>query len=419
MQEHQKPRGGPPPEILNAPTKEEALQKLFDRWTPQPSAETVPLAQALNRVLAEDLRAKYSIPVVRASSMDGVAIAYDSIKNGIPDTTQWRLGQEFVRADTGDDFPDQYDTVIQIEQVTMLPEGGLRFQEGIEIRPGQNVRPSGSTLRAGKLLVQKGTRLGVLDLAAIGSGGYDQVPVIRKPKVAFLPTGSELIPIGADLQRGQNFETNSLVAGAMLEEMGAQPDLRPLIPDDYNTLKEQIQQLCQENDLVIVNAGTSKGSEDFCPHVLEEIGQVLFHGVRAVPGRPMCVALYQGTPVVNLSGPSLAAFYGLEWAVKPIVARLLGIAPARRETVTAQLSKPMGAPGFMSACMKIALTEDGEGGYRAAPMAGGRPGPGPQPPYDPDAPETSAAVYFTHYGETQHPEGDSIEVLLVRKRAEQ
>ncbi|MCD8004629.1 MAG: molybdopterin molybdotransferase MoeA, partial [Oscillospiraceae bacterium] len=361
MHEHQKGRGGPPPELLNAPTKQEALQKLFDVWAPRQQTETIPLAQALNRVLAEDLRARYNIPVVRASSMDGVAIAYESIKDGLPDTARWQLGREFVRADTGDDFPDQYDTVIQIEQVTMLPEGGLRFQEGIEIRPGQNVRPCGSTLREGKLLVKKGTRLGVLDLAALGSGGYSQIPVARRPRVAFLPTGSELVPIGSELKRGQNFETNSLVAANMLEEMGAEPQICPLIPDDYNILKEQITRLCGENDLVIVNAGTSKGSEDYCPHVLEEIGQVLFHGVRAVPGRPMCVALYQGTPVVNLSGPSLAAFYGLEWAVKPIVARALGVPPVRRETVEARLDKPLNAPGFMSACMKLALTEDGEG----------------------------------------------------------
>ncbi len=230
MREQQKKRGGPPPELLSAPSKQEALEKLFDRWTPRQETETVPLAQALNRVLAEDLRARYNIPVVRASAMDGVAIAYESVKDGLPNTERWQLGQEFVRADTGDDFPDQYDTVIQIEQVTMLPEGGLRFQEDIQIRPGQNVRPCGSTLREGKLLVQKGTRLGVLDLAALGSGGYSQIPVVRKPRVAFLPTGSELVPIGAQLQRGQNFETNSLVAAHMLEEMGAQPQKRPLIP---------------------------------------------------------------------------------------------------------------------------------------------------------------------------------------------
>lgn len=414
MNERRKGRGGPPPELLNAPTKQEALQKLFDRWTPQQQSETVPLAQALNRVLAEDLRARYNIPVVRASAMDGVAIAYESVKDGIPDTTRWQLGREFVRADTGDDFPDRYDTVVQIEQVTMLPEGGLRFREGIEIRPGQNVRPCGSTLREGKLLVQKGTRLGVLDLAALGSGGYSQIPVVRRPRVAFLPTGSELVPIGSELKRGQNFETNSLVAAHMLEEMGAEPRICPLIPDDYNVLKEQIVRLCGENDLVIVNAGTSKGSEDFCPHVLEEIGEILFHGVRAVPGRPMCVALYGETPVVNLSGPSLAAFYGLDWALNPMVARMLGVPPVRRERVEAKLDEPFNPPGFMSACKKLTLTQDEQGIFHTAPMPGG-PGPGPQPPVNLDAPETSDAVYFTGYDEAPHPEGDTIQVLLVRK----
>ncbi len=418
MKEKEEKRHGPPPEILNAPTKEEALEKIFSVWTPVPGKETIPLTDALGRILAEDVRAKYNIPMVRASAMDGVAIAYDSIREGIPDTTQWKLGRDFVRADTGDDFPDQYDTVVQIEQVTILPEGGLRFQEGIEITPGQNVRPCGSTVREGKLLVRAGTCLGVMDLAAIGNGGYDTVEVMRKPRVAFLPTGSELVPIGSALERGQNFETNSLVTGCLLEEMGAEPNLRPLIPDDYQTLKEQILSLCKDNDLVIVNAGTSKGSEDFCPQVLDEIGEIIFHGVRAVPGRPMCAALCQGTLVINLSGPSLAAFYGLEWMIRPLVARMLGVNPATGATVTATLEKPLHAPGFMSACMKIALTPDGKGGFRAAPSGGGRPGHGSPEPDDLDAPETTDAVYFTHYGETQREAGENIEVLLVRRLEE-
>ncbi len=414
MSEH-KDRGGPPPEMLNAPTKQEALEKIFKVWDPVSFTEMVPLQHALDRILAEDLRSMCNLPVVRASAMDGVAIAYDSIRDGIPDTTKWRMGKEFVRADTGDDFPDQYDTVIQIEQVTLLPKGGLRFAEGIQIRQGQLVRPSGHNLRMGKLLVRQGTRLGVLDLAALGSGGYSRVNVVRRPVVSFLPTGSELIPIGTTLHRGQNYDTNSLVAQAMLEEMGAQPNLRPLIPDDYAILKDQILELCQYSDLVIVNAGTSKGSEDYCPHVLEEIGEILFHGVRAVPGRPMCAALCNNTLVLNLSGPSLAAFYGLEWAVKPLVGRLLGVKPVARETVSAVLARPLNAPGFLSSCVKVQLFPDGQGGYRAVPMS--RPhGKEETAVYDPDTPETCEGVYFTQYGEQSHQEGEPIQVQLIRKQ---
>lgn len=422
MEEQKKPRGpgkGPrplPPDIAGAPEKEAALKLLFDRWSPASCTETAPLAQAMGRVLAEDLRAKYDLPVVRASAMDGVAICYESVKGGVPDTAAWRVGKEFVRADTGDDFPDEYDTVVPIEKVELLPEGGLRFEAGLEIRPGQCVRPRGSNLHKGQLLVRAGTKLGVMDLAALGSGGYGSVPVMKKPQVAFLPTGSELVPIGSELKRGQNFDTNSLVAEQMLLEMGAQPVMQPLIRDEYAVLKENILRLAEENDVVIVNAGTSKGDEDYCPRVLEEIGQTLFHGVRAVPGRPMAIALVRGKPVVNLSGPSVAAFHGLEWAVKPIVARLLGTAAQPRETVTASLTAPLGGPPFLSRCVMMHIRKDEDGRYLAAPAEGGRPGPGGPPPVDLDAPMSANGVYISGYNERPREAGETIEVMLLRAK---
>ena len=117
------------PELGKMCTKAEALDLLFQRWSPAMETERVPLGQAVGRVLAEDMVSQYNIPVVRASGMDGVAIPYALVKDGLPDTTVWRMGKEFVRADTGDDFDDAYDTVIPIERVTLLWAAGLTFEE--------------------------------------------------------------------------------------------------------------------------------------------------------------------------------------------------------------------------------------------------------------------------------------------------
>lgn len=409
MNERRKGRGGPPPELLNAPTKQEALQKLFDRWTPQQQSETVPLAQALNRVLAEDLRARYNIPVVRASAMDGVAVnAADFAEGKQPDCTGWRPGQEYSRADTGDDFDDKYDAVVPIEQVQVLPDGGLIFAPDVEIRPGMNVRPSGSQVEKDSLLCKRGTRLTALDIAAIGMGGYDAAPVLRRPKVAFVPTGSELVPVGADLARGQNFDTNSLMASLLLEEMGAEPILRPIHRDDLKAIEETLDELLPQADIIILNAGTSKGQEDYCGQLLKRRGQLLFSGVAAVPGRPMTAAVINGKMVLNISGPALAAFYTLDWAVKPLVCQYLGVPVPKRQTVQAELTAPIGGPPMAMCCM-LRLTREGDR-LLATPLSMRGPGS-----VGSGVLLTADAMYVTVPGQGPKAAGDVVTLELLRE----
>jgi molybdopterin molybdotransferase/putative molybdopterin biosynthesis protein len=408
-----------PPEIANAPTKEEALGMLFSKWNPTQETERVPLSDALGRILCEDMYAKYNIPVVRASAMDGIAINYESVKDGIPDTTAWRLGKEYVRADTGDDFPDEYDTVIQIEQVTILPEGGIKFAPDIEIEKGQSVRPSGSNVKEGKLLCKKGTKLNVLDIASIGSGGWGEVLVVKKPRVAFLPTGSELVPVGTELQRGQNFDTNSIMAAQMLREMGAEPVSYRIEADNYDALKAKLMEMVENSDIVIINAGTSKGGEDYCTRVMEECGELIFHNVKAVPGRPMGMAMVNGKPVINLSGPSLAAFFGLVWAIRPIVARALGVPAPVGELLTGKLTEAFRTPPILSNISKMLVTRSSEGEYLITPIKGGGRGPAdrskPQP-QDPEKEVRANAIYVSTIGEAPHEAGDEITVELMRGR---
>lgn len=399
------------PELDKLTTKEEALELLFQRWTPVAVTEWIPLDQAAGRVLAEDLTARYNIPVVRASGMDGVAIPYALVRDGLPDTRAWKLGREYVRADTGDDFDDGYDTVVPIEQVTLHPEGGLTFADGLEIRPGMNVRPSGSQLAKGVTVCRAGTKLNALDLAAIGMGGYDEVPVRRQPRVAFVPTGSELTPCGSALNRGENFDTNSLMARQLLREMGAEPLIHPIVRDEPGALERVLEELLPQADVVILNAGTSKGGEDFCAALLGARG-ALFHGVAAVPGRPMSMAVIQGKPVFNLSGPALAAFYGLDWAVRPVVSRFLGIPVPRRERVEAVLTAPLRTPPAMSMLNRLQVSVSPEGGYLAAPL--GTRGPGAV-----STAEVLAAngLYISTPGEPEKRPGDKILVELLRDRS--
>lgn len=389
--------------------KTEAQTILLDAWTLAAEEETVPLAACRGRVLAQDVFAQYNIPVVRASAMDGVAVnAADFAEGRRPDCTGWRPGLEYSRADTGDDFDDKYDAVVPIEQVQVLPDGGLIFAPDVEIRPGLNVRPSGSQVEKDSLLCKKGTRLTALDIAVIGMGGYDAAPVRRRPKVAFVPTGSELVPVGAELARGQNFDTNSLMAALLLEEMGAEPVPCPIHRDDPDAIERTLDELLPQTDIIILNAGTSKGQEDYCGQLLKRRGQLLFSGVAAVPGRPMTAAVIEGKMVLNISGPALAAFYTLDWAVKPLICKYLGVPVPKRETVQAELTAPIGAPP-MSMCCMLRLQKEGDR-LLATPLnmrGHGSVGSGVL--------LTADAMYATIPGQGPKAAGETISVELLRE----
>ncbi len=395
-----------PEDVADHISKDEALTRLFEAWQPQRKTETVELADSCGRVLAEDLQAMYNIPAVRASGMDGIAFNFDLIKNGT-DPAGWRAGREYTRADTGDDFDDAYDTVVKIEDVTITPDGGIVFAPDLEIRRGMNIRGAGSMIRKGSPVASKGMALTAADLAAIGMGGYAKVKVVTKPKVAFLPTGSELVPAGSKLQRGQNFETNSIMVGQLLKEMGAEPVIYPLVKDDIGAMTETFDRMIEESDIVIINAGSSKGSEDFGRKFVENGDVFLFHSVLAAPGRPLSMAIVKGKPVINMPGPAAAAFYVSEWAVKAAVGRFFGIKPAERETIEAVLTADLRMTPFMSLMKKLHITKK-DGVYYAEPADRETSGAA--------ASLTAAGMYINSYGEQGYSEGDKIKVQIIRGR---
>lgn len=401
------------PDISNLISKQDALALLFSHWTPKPAPEVVPLAEAAGRILAEDQFANYNLPVVRASTMDGIAVHSEAFADGMPDTSGWKLGTDYIRADTGDDFDDAFDAVIAIENVELLPDGGVRFRNTVNGKKGMNVKPCGADVKKGSLLAAKGTKLTAQALAAIGMGGIAEVPVVKKPRVAFIPTGSELIPVGTGLQRGQNFDTNSILVRQMLLDMGAQPVMHPIVKDDPNALKEALEQVLPESDIILINAGTSKGGEDFSYKLLEDTGNMLFHGVAAVPGRPMSMAVLDGKPLVNLSGPAFAAFYSMDWAVRALVCHALGIRPPVREVLSATLAEPLQAPPFFSLMATLKLERQEDGSYLAHPLALR----GPKAAGSAGA-LMADAVYLTTPGEPSPQAGTVIQVELLKNRAE-
>ncbi len=372
---------------------------------PERKTELVPLGEAAGRISARALYSVNTLPVVRESSFDGIAVRSGDFENGMPDYTVWKLGEDFVRADTGDDFDDRFDAVIMIEEVDFEGERITFISPDVKVREGSGVRPRGDSVREGEPLLEANLPIRPVDLAILAMGGVKMVPVVKKPKVAFLPTGSELIPYVSIPQRGQNVDSNSLLLETTLRELGAEPVMFPICPDDPKALEEELDAALEECDMVILSAGTARGEEDFNYGLLTGKGTLVHHYIAAAPGRPMALAVINGKPVVNMPGPVMAAFYGCEWCINRCVARLLGIPARKRETVTATLMDDISSGKNMAILIRLDVFEAEDGyvcyckPFRNASIPSSM---------------SSNAMYVSDIGESFVPKGTRIEVELLR-----
>lgn len=353
--------------IMKLKSRFQVLNDLYEKWNVIADTEAVSLRDSFGRVLAEDVYSQWTIPVVRASAMDGVAVKSSAFENGRPDTEKWVRGVDYDRADTGDDFDDAFDAVIAIEQVELLPDGGILIDDDVEVTEGYSVRPAGSTLMKDELMLVKGTRMRAEHIACAAMAGRESVVVYKKPVVAFVPTGSELVPAGAPVGRGQNIDSNSPMAEAMIREMGGEPLLYPIVKDKRSDLESVLEDALSKSDIVVLSGGSSKGEEDFNTHILQDKGDLICDGVAAVPGRPMTLALIDGKPVMNSSGPPFAAFYSLDWCVRAMICYMLGISFSERHRVRAKLMEDLHTPEVMEMLVKMNVYRTRHG-FRAEPV---------------------------------------------------
>lgn len=343
------------------PTRGEALKDFFAAWSYEPGREFVSLSDAYGRITADDLVCVNTLPVVRSSCCDGIAVRSADFADGMPDMSAWHLGDEYVRADTGDDFPDVYDSVVMIEEVVIHDDGSIEIEPDIEVKPGCNVNPRGSTIEAGDPIMAAKMPIRATDLAALAMGGIAMVPVLTKPKVAFIPTGSELVAAGVKPRRGQTVDTNSLMVSAMLREMGAEPVVFPIVYDLQGELEQAMEQALSTCDLVVINGGTALGSEDLNFQILQERGRLIHHYIAAAPGRPLAMAVIDDKPLVNLPGPSMAAWYGAGWCLSACVARMLHQPVVLPQKVMARSDEGIRHGGPMAFLQRMELHRDDDG----------------------------------------------------------
>lgn len=355
-------------------TRAEALLLMKAHWQFAPGQETVSLEESLGRVTVENVYSVNTLPVFRASCFDGVAVRSADFAEGLPDTSTWVRGRDFERADTGDDFPDEFDAVIAIEDVILDENGRLSFVEGFAFDPkDETVDPAGTIVKGGALLVPAHARITPELMASLAMGGIAEIRVLRRIKIAFIPTGNELIAPGTKPQRGQNVETNGLMLQAMLSQRGAEVIRCPIVRDNKTELERALDEALKWADLVLINGGSSRGEEDYNSHLLERRGSFFRHGVKAAPGRPVGFAMVEGKPVLNIPGPVIAAALAEHWCISALVNHWYGLPDPAYPKVTAALTQPFKKRPGMEIIGRVSLRRTGKG-YEATPITWGEDG---------------------------------------------
>ncbi len=325
------------------------------RWSALPSEE-LSLTEALGRISAEPVWARVSAPHYHASAMDGYVVrARDT--EGATETSPVRL--EVIKEDTesegagrptrpintGQPMPPWANAVIMIEHVQPV-DGGAGLEIRAPVAPWQHVRAMGEDMVATELVLPANHTLRPVDLGAIAASGHGRVKVRRQPRVAVIPTGSELVTVeqAGRLRPGEIIEFNSLVLAAQVESWGGRATRWPIVADDLAAIKAAVAAAAQEHDLVLVNAGSSAGTEDYTAQVVSALGVLLVHGVAVRPGHPVILGIVGETPVIGVPGYPVSATLTGEIFVEPLLARWLGRRPLQPDVLTATMSRKVQSP---------------------------------------------------------------------------
>jgi len=362
----------------------EAALKTSGLWR-RLGIETIPLDEnAVGRVLAEPVWAKVSSPHYHAAAMDGFAVRAEATSGAqLSKPVILILGSQTIYVDTGDPLPTDFDAVIPIENVESLDESGgiskdIRKPRSIRIRaavtPWAYVRPMGEDIVATQLVLTAGQALRPVDLGAIAAAGLIEVKVARQPQVAILPTGTELVPLGSDLKPGDILEFNSLVLASQIRVWGGHADRFPIIPDDFAAICRGVRKAARQHDLILLNAGSSAGAEDYSSRVVEKLGKLLVHGVAVRPGHPVIIGVIEAggkqVPIFGVPGYPVSAALTGEIFIEPLIAKWLGRHAGEQPVEIAQITRKITSPAGDDDYVRVTVGRVG-GKVLAAPLSRG------------------------------------------------
>ena len=348
-------------------------------WRPL-EAESIAVDRGLGRVTAEPMWARRSVPHYHASAMDGYALRgrqTDRASERTPIDLQ--VGEEAAYVDTGDALPGWADAVVPVENVESIPSPqGNAIRLRTPVAPWSHVRPLGEDLVATELVVPSGHRLRPADLGALAAAGYTQIPVWRRPRVAIIPTGTELVQPDQAAGPGHIPEFNTITLAAQVEAWGGEPRRFAIVPDDLDRIRAAVTSAAGY-DLVLLNAGSSAGSEDYTSRVVGSLGEVLVHGIAVRPGHPVVIGMIdppaqdrpgQRTPIIGVPGYPVSAALTGEILVEPLLRRWTGLPPTQPETIEALLTRKVHSSAGDLEMLRVTVGRVGER-VVAAPLSRG------------------------------------------------
>lgn len=389
--------------FLNSLSLEEAIKVFFDnldaRGLHRLSSEIINVTGSLGRITAEPVFARYSSPLYHSAAMDGYAVRFtDTFTASETSPCMLKIGYEAVYVNTGDPMPEGFNAVIMIEDVNIIRQKAISerqedkigktknlspiayssLPEYIEIyqpaTPYQHVRTIGEDIVATELIIPENHKIRPIDIGAMLASGHTEVSVRKKPRVAIIPTGTEIIEPETVKNRPPEppeiIEYNSAVLSGLAVELGAEPIRLPIVKDDLEEIKNAIVEASKISDIVLINAGSGRGSEDYTLTAIEDLGDVIINGVSIKPGKPLIVGFVNNKPVFGIPGYPVSAYLTFQLFVKPVIARFLGITAEENETIKAtvsrQIASPLGVDEFIR--VKVGVVNDK---YIATPVGRG------------------------------------------------
>jgi len=340
----------------------EALEIFFTRFNPEPivEGEEIPVDESPGRMTAEPVSAKISSPSYHSGAMDGIAVlAEDTYGATERNPKRLKIGREAIWINTGQVMPEGKNAVIMAEKLNQIDEKEIEIISSSF--PWQNVRKVGEDFVATELLFPQNHRIRPFDLGTLIEGGTFHIKVRRKPMVHIIPTGGELVNFTKlseplNIKEGEIIESNSYVLSSLIKECGADPIVEDIVEDKAEKITEALLRAVDSgSDLVIIIAGSSAGKKDYTAQVIEDIGELLVHGVTMMPGKPTILGSVKGKPVIGIPGYPVSAYISFNEFVRPFLYRLQGsIVPGKqlvKVAVSRDIPSKLGAEEFVRVTM--------------------------------------------------------------------
>ena len=301
---------------------EEAFEKYYsalkEKGVLEKHVEEISAYDALGRVTSEAIFAKCNSPLFNAAAMDGICVDSKKTKNASEENPiVLKLGVDYKIVDTGDAIKPPFDAVVMAEDVIEIDDETIKIIAPVS--GWENVRPIGEDIVAGEMILESNHKIKPIDIGALIAGGILKIKCYKKLSVGITPSGDEIINPKDNPKEGDIIDSNSYMIKALVDENGGVGIRYDIVKDNYELIKEQLINSIKENDISIINAGSSAGTEDFSVHILRELGEVIVHGVSMKPGKPVILAIVDNKPVIGLPGYPLSAYLAFDLFLKPLL----------------------------------------------------------------------------------------------------